>query len=71
MGGEFVLLPGYRCTYAHRMPDKFHHKPAPTVLRKAGVTFPEGRSVVTRSSDESNAMRFIKEGHNGADQVIE
>lgn len=41
MGGEFVLLPGYKCAYAHRMANKFDHALAPDVLRAAGVQFPE------------------------------
>lgn len=41
MGGEFILLPGYKCTYAHRMPNKFNHALAVHVMKKAGVKFPE------------------------------
>ncbi|KAL1411122.1 hypothetical protein Q8F55_002072 [Vanrija albida] len=41
MGGEFVFQSGYRCTYAHRMPNKYTHALAPDVLRAAGVISPE------------------------------
>lgn len=43
LGGEFVILPGYRCEYAHRMPNKFAHELAPDVMRQAGIKFPERR----------------------------
>jgi len=53
LGGEFVLAPGFQCTYAHRMTNRFgayinrmtlltraDHAEAPDVLRAAGVPFP-------------------------------
>lgn len=55
MGGEFVLRPGYKCSYAHRMPNKFSHAPAKNVVGKAGVKWPEGRMVVENIPDPAIA----------------
>ncbi|TFK69686.1 hypothetical protein BDN72DRAFT_767649, partial [Pluteus cervinus] len=37
LGGEFVLGPGLRCTFAHRMQTPKGHAPISLVLRAAGV----------------------------------
>lgn len=57
MGGEFVLLPGYRCAYAHRMPNKYMHDEAADVLRAAGVRFP-----LAERNDADNASQLVGNG---------
>ncbi|WOO81434.1 Thioredoxin-like protein AAED1 [Vanrija pseudolonga] len=59
MGGEFVLLPGYRCTYAHRMPNKYMHDEAADVLRAAGVRFPLAEQA---SEEGDNASLLVGNG---------
>lgn len=40
LGGEFVLGPGWTCSFAHRMSNTSDHMEAPDVLRRAGCENP-------------------------------
>jgi len=50
LGGEFVLAPGYKCEFAHRMTNMANHTEAPDVLAAIGID-PAPKNSAVRKSD--------------------